>query len=314
MTKSDPTLSLVVPLYNEADNLKMLFGRVAEVCDRLHVAYEIVCVDDGSRDDTVPRVLGHRRHNPRIKLVVLSRNFGKEIALSAGLDAATGAAVVPLDADLQDPPELLEALIEQWNAGYDVVLATRQTRHGDRWFKRFAAKGFYRTIGRLSPLSIPANTGDFRLMDRKVVDAIKQMPERSRFMKGMFAWVGFRTTQVFYDRPSRYRGQTSWSTWKLWNLAVEGIASFSTVPLKVWSYLGAMVSCIAFFYGTLLLTRTLIFGVDVPGYASTMVAILFLGGIQLVSLGILGEYLARVYQEVKQRPLYLVQQTYGFDG
>ena len=313
MTKSAPVLSIVVPLHNEADNLDVLFSRVADVCDRLQVSYELVCVDDGSRDSTVQQVLVHRHNNPRIKLVVLSRNFGKEIALSAGLDATTGAAVVPLDADLQDPPELIEVLMERWKAGYDVVLATRRSRHGDRWFKRFAAKGFYRTIGRLSPLSIPANTGDFRLMDRKVVDAIKQMPERSRFMKGMFAWVGFRTTQVYYDRPSRYRGQTSWSTWKLWNLAVDGIASFSTVPLKVWSYLGALVSCLAFGYGTLLVMRTLILGVDVPGYASTMVAILFLGGIQLLSLGILGEYLARVYEEVKQRPLYIVQQAYGFD-
>ena len=313
MGTSEPVLSIVVPLHNEADNLKMLFSRVAEVCDRLQVSYEVVCVDDGSKDDTVKRVLAHRSNNSRIKLVVLSRNFGKEIALSAGLDATIGAAVVPLDADLQDPPELLESLLECWRGGYDMVLATRRSRHGDSWFKQWAAKGFYRTIGRLSPIPIPANTGDFRLMDRKVVDAIKQMPERSRFMKGMFAWAGFRTTQVYYDRPPRYRGQTSWSTWKLWNFAVDGIASFSTVPLKVWSYLGALISCLAFGYGTLLVIRTLIWGVDVAGYVSIMVAILFLGGIQLLSLGILGEYLARVYEEVKQRPLYIVQQAYGFD-
>ena len=311
MTKTDLVLSIVVPLYNETENLDRLFSRVSEVCDRLQVGYEIICVDDGSRDSTVENVLVHRKKNPNIKLVVLSRNFGKEIALTAGLDAASGAAIVPIDADLQDPPELIEPLMERWHAGYDVVLATRRTRQGESWLKRVTAHGFYKTIARLSPISIPFNTGDFRLMDRKVVQVVRHMPERARFMKGMFAWAGFRTTQIYYDRPSRYRGQSRWNYWKLWNFAVDGITSFSTIPLKIWSYLGLGVSLLAFTYGLFLVVRTILLGADVPGYASIMVAVLFLGGIQLISLGVLGEYLARVYEEVKGRPLYVVQQSFG---
>ncbi|MGK7907838.1 MAG: glycosyltransferase family 2 protein [Synechococcus sp.] len=314
MTDLSPVLSLVIPMHNESENLDRLFSRVTEVCARLQLSYEVICIDDGSRDNTVHGVLQHRRHNPRIKLIVLSRNFGKEIALSAGLDVASGSAVLPLDADLQDPPELLGPMVALWKQGFDVVLATRKTRKGESWLKRFTARAFYRAIGRLSPIAIPANTGDFRLMDRKVVQVVRQMPERSRFMKGMFAWVGFRTTQIYYDRPPRYRGESGWNYWRLWNLAVDGITSFSTLPLKVWSYIGVMVSLLAFSYGMFLVVRTIAFGVDVPGYASTMVAILFLGGIQLLSLGVLGEYLARVYEEVKGRPLYVVQQTHGFES
>ena len=311
MSTTDPILSIVVPLFNEAENLDSLFSRVAEVCDRLQVSYEIICVDDGSQDCTVQEVLTYRQQNPAIKLVVLSRNFGKEIALTAGLDAAGGAAIVPIDADLQDPPELIESLMERWREGYDVVLATRRTRRGESWLKRLTARGFYKTIARLSPIPIPFNTGDFRLMDRKVLQVVQKMPERARFMKGMFAWVGFRTTQIYYDRPSRYRGQSRWNYWKLWNFAVDGIASFSTIPLKIWSYLGLVVSLLAFSYGLFLVGRTILLGADVPGYASIMVAVLFLGGIQLVSLGVLGEYLARIYEEVKGRPLYVVRDVYG---
>jgi polyisoprenyl-phosphate glycosyltransferase len=254
----------------------------------------------------------HHHRNPCIKVVNLSRNFGKEVALSAGIDYASGAAVIPIDADLQDPPELIGELVEKWREGYDVVYATRRSRQGESWLKRWTAHAFYRTIGGMSRVPIPPDTGDFRLLDRRVVEALKQMPERNRFMKGLFAWVGFKQTSVSFVRPPSKR-PTTWNYWKLWNFAIDGITSFSFVPLKIWSYVGLTISLISFVYASFLVIRTLIFGIDLPGYASIMVAVLFLGGIQLMTLGIMGEYLGRVYEEVKGRPLYLVRDCYGFD-
>lgn len=306
-------LSVVVPLYNEELNIDYLFERLVSVLDRLKMNYEIVCVNDGSKDNTIDRLIEHHHQTPAIKVVNLSRNYGKEIALSAGLDFANGAAVVPIDADLQDPPELIEELVEKWREGYDVVLATRRSRVGEGWVKRFTANAFYRTIDRISQVPIPRDTGDFRLMDRRVVNALKRLPERNRFMKGLFAWVGFKQTSIYYDRPSRYKGETTWNYWRLWNFALDGITSFSFIPLKVWSYIGLLVAIPAFFYASFLVLRTVLFGIDLPGYASLMVAVLFLGGVQLVSLGVLGEYLGRVYEEVKGRPLYLVREAYGFN-
>jgi glycosyltransferase involved in cell wall biosynthesis len=310
----DVEISVVVPLYNEELNIDYLFERLLSVLSRLDMTYEIVCVNDGSKDNTIGCLIQHHHQNPRIKVVNLSRNYGKEIALSAGLDYANGNAVIPIDADLQDPPELIAELVEKWREGYDVVYATRRSRQGESWVKRFTANVFYRTIDSLSQVPIPRNTGDFRLLDRRVVDALKQMPERTRFMKGLFAWVGFKQTSVIYDRPSRYKGETKWNYWKLWNFAIDGITSFSFLPLKVWSYVGLLVAIPSFFYASFLVIRTLIYGIDFPGYASIMVAVLFLGGVQLVSLGVLGEYLGRVYEEVKGRPLYLVRESYGFDS
>ena len=307
-------ISVVVPLYNEELNIGYLFERLLSELSRLDMSYEIVCVNDGSKDNTIDCLIEHHHQNPRIKVVNLSRNYGKEIALSAGLDYANGNAVIPIDADLQDPPELIAELVEKWREGYDVVYATRRSRQGESWVKRFTANVFYRTIDGLSQVPIPRNTGDFRLLDRRVVDALKQMPERTRFMKGLFAWVGFKQTSVIYDRPSRYKGETKWNYWKLWNFAIDGITSFSFLPLKVWSYVGLLVAIPSFFYASYLVIRTLIYGIDFPGYASIMVAVLFLGGVQLVSLGVLGEYLGRVYEEVKGRPLYLVRESYGFDS
>ncbi|MBD0363251.1 MAG: glycosyltransferase family 2 protein [Coleofasciculus sp. C3-bin4] len=307
-------ISVVVPLYNEELNIDYLFERLLSVLSRLDMTYEIVCVNDGSKDNTIGCLIKHHHQNPRIKVVNLSRNYGKEIALSAGLDYANGNAVIPIDADLQDPPELIAELVEKWREGYDVVYATRRSRQGESWVKRFTANVFYRTIDGLSQVPIPRNTGDFRLLDRRVVDALKRMPERNRFMKGLFAWVGFKQTSVIYDRPSRYKGETKWNYWKLWNFAIDGITSFSFLPLKVWSYVGLLVAIPSFFYASFLVIRTLIYGIDFPGYASIMVAVLFLGGVQLVSLGVLGEYLGRVYEEVKGRPLYLVRESYGFDS
>ncbi|TVQ45407.1 MAG: glycosyltransferase [Gloeocapsa sp. DLM2.Bin57] len=305
-------VSIVIPMYNEESNLDYLFERLFIVINNLAITYEIICINDGSKDETLSKLLQYHQRYPVIKVINLSRNFGKEIALSAGIDYANGNAVIPIDADLQDPPELIVELLQKWREGYDVVYATRKSRQGESWLKRFTAKAFYQTISNLSPIAIPPNTGDFRLLDRQVIEAIKQMPEKTRFMKGLFAWVGFKQTSVLFERQPRFQGKTSWNYWRLWNLAIEGITSFSSLPLKIWSYLGLFISFISLLYASFLVLRTLIFGIDVPGYASLIVAILFLGGIQLISLGIIGEYLSRVYEEVKRRPLYLIRESYGF--
>ncbi len=304
-------LSIVVPVYNEEQNLDYLFERLEAVVHNLKMSYEIVCINDGSRDDTLKYLIAHHERNPQIKVINLARNFGKEIALTAGLDYTTGNAVVPIDADLQDPPELIGQLIEKWREGYDVVYATRRSRQGESWLKRFTASAFYNIIDRMSLVHVPANTGDFRLLDRRVVEALKHVPERTRFMKGLFAWVGFKQTSVLFDREARHKGKTTWNYWKLWNFALDGIFSFSFIPLKMWSYVGLVVSFMSLLYASFLIIRTIIQGVDVPGYASLMVAILFLGGIQLITLGIVGEYIGRVYEEVKGRPIYLIRDLYG---
>jgi glycosyltransferase involved in cell wall biosynthesis len=304
-----PVLSVVVPCYNESDNVDTLFERLESVLDALGETYEIVCVDDGSRDDTLARLAAHHERNPAIKVVGLARNFGKEIALTAGIDHAVGQAVVPIDADLQDPPEVIGQLVARWRDGFDVVYARRRSRQGESWVKRATANLFYRVIDRVSEVPIPRDTGDFRLMDRRVVEALKRLPERTRFMKGLFAWVGYRQTAIEYDRDPRLRGQTTWNYWRLWNFALEGITSFSTVPLRVWSYVGVLVSLVALGLAGVLVIRGT--DPDAPGYASLMVAVLFLGGVQLISLGVLGEYLGRIYREVKGRPLYLVRDRWG---
>jgi glycosyltransferase involved in cell wall biosynthesis len=301
-------------MYNEESNIDFFFERVESVLKTLNTSYEIICVNDGSRDNTIQSLIKHHQRNYCIKVINLSRNFGKEIALTAGIDHTSGDAVIPIDADLQDPPELIEELINKWQEGYDVVYATRRSRQGESWLKRFTANTFYRIIGKMSHIPIPPNTGDFRLMDRRVVEALKKMPERTRFMKGLFAWVGFKQTCILFDREARFQGKTSWNYWKLWNFALDGIISFTLIPLKVWSYIGLVISLISLLYASFLVIRTLIFGIDVPGYASIMVAVLFLGGIQLISLGVIGEYIGRIYEEVKERPLYLVKEYYGFEN
>lgn len=306
-------ISIVVPCYDEELNLDSLFERLVTVLDTLNLRYEIVCVNDGSRDHTLQRLIEHHHRNPVIKIVNFSRNFGKEIALTAGIEFATGDAVIPIDADLQDPPELIGELINKWREGYDVIYCVRRSRQGETWLKKITANVFYKVMEKMTPVAIPRDTGDFRLIDRCVVEALKQLPESRRFMKGLFAWVGFRQTFIEYDRHPRLQGKSTWNYWKLWNFALEGIISFSSIPLRIWSYLGLLISLLAFVYASFLIARTLIFGIDLPGYASLMVAILFLGGIQLLTLGIIGEYLSRVHDEVKKRPLYLVRDCYGFD-
>jgi len=306
-------LSVVVPIHNEEAALDELMARLNTTLERLALTYEIICVDDGSTDRSLDHLLTLRQRYPAIRVISLSRNFGKDIALSAGLDHASGAAVVPIDADLQDPPELLEPMIAKWREGYDVVYGTRRRRDGDSLFKRISSKYFYRIFERLTDFPIPRDTGDFRLLDRRVVDVIVRLPERTRFMKGLFAWVGFRQASIVFDREERRAGRTKWSYWQLWNFALDGVTSFSSMPLKVWSYLGLFISLAAFLYAVFLAVLKLARGIDVPGYASLMVAVLFFGGVQLISLGIIGEYLARTYNEVKGRPLYLVRDRWGFE-
>lgn len=308
-----PELSLVVPCYNEADGLDPFFARVEPLMQRLGVSYEIVCVNDGSRDDTLAGLRRHRERNPRLRVVDLSRNFGKEIASTAGLDHARGRAAVLLDADLQDPPELIEPMLSKWREGFDVVLARRSCRMSDSFLKRSTARAFYRTFNRMADVAIPVDVGDYRLMDRKVLDALARFPESNRFLKGLGAWVGFRTAVLDYERPARLNGESSFNYRKLLGAAAAGIIAFSSAPLRFWGYLGAGISLISLLYAFFLIFRTLILGTDVPGYASLMVAILFFGGVQLLSLGILGEYLSRIYNETKRRPLYLVREIIETD-
>lgn len=304
-------VSIVVPFYNEGEGVERFYKAICPIFDQVpNASFEVVCVDDGSCDDTLKKLIALVDRDPRFRVAELSRNFGKEAALTAGIDAARGDAVIPIDADLQDPPELIPALIGEWLQGAEVVLARRTDRSADSLLKRKTAGMFYRFHNVLSPIKIPENVGDFRLMDRVVVEALKQIPERQRFMKGLFAWVGFKTATVNYTRNSRAVGATKFSGWKLWNFALEGITSFSTAPLKVWSYVGGGAALLTFFYAAFIIVRTLIYGVDIPGYASLLVAILFFGSLQLMSVGMLGEYMGRIYMETKHRPLYLIRKYY----
>lgn len=311
LAETTPVVSIVAPFYNEGEAVRLFYEAVTAVMDAVAgVRFEVVCVDDGSRDDTLAHLVAATRLDPRFIVVELSRNFGKEAALTAGIDAASGAAVIPIDADLQDPPSLIPTMIDAWRQGAEVVLARRTDRNSDSFLKRKTAEAFYRFHNKLSSVQIPENVGDFRLMDRSAVDALKRLPERQRFMKGLFAWVGFKTVVVDYARQPRSAGKTKFSGWKLWNFALEGITSFSTAPLKVWTYLGLIGALASITYIAFIVTRTLIYGIDVPGYASVLVAILFFGSLQLISVGVLGEYIGRMYVESKQRPTYLVRKCH----
>jgi glycosyltransferase involved in cell wall biosynthesis len=305
-------VSIVVPFYNEGEGVESFFRALLPVLDGVPgVRFEVVCVDDGSRDDTLMKLVALVGRDARYHVIELSRNFGKEAALTAGIDSARGDAIIPIDADLQDPPELIPVLIAEWRKGAEVVLAQRTDRSADSFIKRRTAAWFYRFHNRMSSVKIPENVGDFRLIDRIVVDALKHLPERQRFMKGLFAWVGFKTASVGYTRHARVAGASKFSGWRLWNFALEGITSFSTAPLKIWTYVGSVGATLTFFYAAFIVLRTLIRGVDIPGYASLLVAVLFFGSLQLISVGVLGEYIGRIYLETKQRPSYLVRRHYG---
>jgi glycosyltransferase involved in cell wall biosynthesis len=306
------TISIVVPCFNEAEGIEQFRTTLIPVLEAIPgIAWEIICVDDGSTDATLPALIAIAAEDPRFRVVELSRNFGKEAAMTAGLDAARGDAVIPIDADLQDPPELIAELIAAWRAGAEVVLARRTDRSSDGMMKRKTASWFYALHNRMSKTQIPENVGDFRLMDRVVVTALKTLPERQRFMKGLFAWVGFRTVTVDYARAPRAAGATKFSGFALWNFALEGVTSFSTAPLKVWTYIGAGGAALTFLYILFIVTYTILHGTGVPGYASLLVVVLFLGSLQLMSIGLLGEYIGRIYLETKQRPTYIVRKTYG---
>lgn len=306
-----PLVSLVVPFHDEEEAIDAFFAETLPILESVHtVRFEIVCINDGSRDRTLDRLIAIGAGDPRVRVIDLTRRFGKEAALTAGLDEAAGAAVILIDADLQDPPALIPAMIEHWRAGAEVVAAKRTDRMCDPFMQRAAAALYYRVHNALSEVEMPENVGDFRLMDRDVVDALRALPERRRFMKGLFAWVGFRTAIVEYARAPRSGGHSKFSGWRRWNFALEGITSFSTVPLRVWTYLGVAFAMLALVYGAFIVLRTLLFGNPVHGYASLISVVLFMGGIQLIGIGVIGEYLGRIYHESKQRPVYLVRRRY----
>ncbi|MFC2572205.1 MAG: glycosyltransferase family 2 protein [Campylobacter sp.] len=307
---NNPTISIIAPCYNEEETIEPFLRRIEEILTQINEPYEIVFINDGSRDNTLNVLLNAKQNFKNIRIINFSRNFGKEAALTAGLDKARGEAAIPIDVDLQDPPELIKELVARWREGYDVVLAKRTDRTSDSFAKRVSADLFYKLNGKISNVDIPNNVGDFRLMSKRVVEALKQLPENQRFMKGLFAWVGFKTIAIEYVREKREAGQSSFNGWKLWNFALDGITSFSTLPLRIWLYIGALVSFLSFLYGSFIILKTLIFGVDLPGYASLAVIMLFLGGIQLIGIGILGEYIGRIYSESKCRPSYIIEGEY----
>jgi len=318
MSADHPILTILVPVKDEQEAIAPFVARVGAVLERLPDpaanAWEILFVDDGSNDATLPAIVAENARESRVRAVSFSRNFGKEAALSAGLDHARGDAIIPIDVDLQDPPEVIADMVKAWRMGNEVVYGVRRNRESDSLPKRLTADLYYRAHNWLSSDKIPEHAGDFRLLDRRVVDVIRKMPERNRFMKGLFAWSGFKQTAVEYDRVEREVGASKFRYWKLWTLALDGITSASTLPLRVWSYVGVIVALLSFFYAVFVMIRTLVSGVDVPGYASMMTAILFFGGLQLISLGVLGEYVGRILVETKQRPIYVVRETIGIEG
>lgn len=305
-------ISILIPAYNEHEVLDALYARLKKLAgDNLHYEFEFFFVNDGSNDDTLDIIKDYAEKDHRIAYINLSRNFGKEIAMIAGLDHVTGDATVIIDADLQDPPELIPKMIKYWEQGYDDIYAKRSVREGETWFKLFSAKSFYWLMNKLTKsqlITIPSNTGDFRLLDKRCVEALKQLRESERYTKGMYSWIGYHKKEILYDRDPRAAGVAKQNYHKLFNLAFDGITSFSTTPLRVASFLGIIISAIAFIFIIVLIVKTIIFSDPVAGYPSMMAVILFLGGVQLLSLGVIGEYVGRIFMEVKKRPLYLMEE------
>ena len=306
-------LSIIVPMYNEEENIDLFFSSVQLVLKKIpELTYEFICINDGSQDKTLDILKTYAKKNKSIKIISFSRNFKKEQALYAGLEHCSGRAAIVMDVDMQDPPELIEEFVQKWQKGFEVVYGVRIDRNADTFFKKMTANFFYKIYNLISETKIPDNVGDFRLLDRKVIDAVLSIKEKKLFMKGIFNWVGFKSIGVPYKRQQRAAGTTKWSYWKLWNFALDGITSSTTLPLRIWTYFGAFVACFSFLYGFFIIIRTLIFGIDIPGYASLLVCILFLGGIQLLALGIFGEYIGRIFAEVKDRPLYIIDEKINF--
>lgn len=306
-------LSLIVPVLNEQDSIGEFLERIDSILGALpdDISYEVLFINDGSTDATEPAIKVAMEGNDKVRLINLSRNFGKEAALIAGLEHASGDAIIPMDVDLQDPPELIPIMVEKWRAGAKIVNACRIERKHDSWIKRNTAGAFYKVFNLLADRPIPENVGDYRLLDRQVVDVLRTLQERARFNKALFSWVGFDTDEVTYERPARTTGTSAWSYWKLWNFALDGIFAASTKPLRIWSYLGSFLSLLSFVYAVFLFFYTVIFGADTPGYASTAILILLFGGLNLMAIGILGEYIGRIYTEVRERPLYIVRSILG---
>ncbi len=305
------SIGIMVPAYNEEDVLEIFYDRITTVMDRLEqYNFNILFINDGSKDNTLQILKTLSQRDKRISYLSLSRNFGKEVAMAAGFDYIKGDAVIIMDADLQDPPELIPEMIEYWEQGYDDVYAKRKTRAGESWFKKITSYSFYRLLQRISRVQIQKDTGDFRLLDRRAVEALKRIRESQRYTKGMFSWIGFKKKEILFDRDPRAAGKTKWNYLKLIELAIEGITSFTITPLKIASYLGITVSTFSFIYMFIIVIKTLLWKESVKGYPSLMVVILFLGGVQLICLGIMGEYLGRIFNETKERPLYLIEEYY----
>lgn len=310
-----PDLSVIVSMYNEEDSLSSFFKVIGKCLSELkEYSYEILCIDDGSADNTYSLLKNYAKKDKRIKIIKFSRNFGKEYGMMAGLRFCQGRAAIPIDVDLQDPPELIQKFVKKWEEGYDMVYGIRSDRGSDTFFKRLTAKLFYKVYNLMTRSPIPYNAGDYRLIDRKVINAILSLKERNIFMKGVFGWTGFKSIGVKYTRQKRFAGQSKWNYWKLWNFALDGITASTTFPLRIWSYLGSFLSGIGMMYAVYIILRTIIHGTDVPGYASLLVFILVLGGIQMIILGILGEYIGRIFIEVKNRPLYIVEDKVNIDN
>lgn len=308
-----PDLSIILPFHNETGTVHALFQRLYPVLGRLNMSYEVICIDDGSSDNTFTLLTHERERDLRIKIIRFARNFGKEAALTCGLHRARGKVAIMLDSDLQHPPEVIPELIDAWKSGAKMVYAIRRNRDTDYPMRRFLSKAFYFIFRHIAEVRLPEGAGDYRLLDRVVIDAVNALPERNRFMKGLMTWVGFDYALVPFDVEARPEGHTNWSLFGLLRFAFDGLSSFSTLPLRIWTVFGSILSLCALAYGLYLVITTLVFGIDVPGFASLMAGILFLGGIQLLSLGVLGEYLARVFTEVKGRPIYLIADRQGFD-
>ncbi len=308
MNTNPPVISIVCPCYNEQDTVTVFTNTIIPELVKTELSYELIFINDGSRDQTLNKLKGLQTQHANIRVINLARNFGKEAALTAGIDRSNGQVVVPIDVDLQDPPELIHDFISEWQQGYDVVVAKRSDRTSDSFAKKLSAEWFYKFHNKISHVKIPENVGDYRLMTRRVVEAIQQLPENQRFMKGIFSWVGFKTKIIEYKRDPRVAGETSFNGWKLWNFALEGITSFSTAPLRIWLYVGLLISLLAFVYGSAIVIKTLIFGIDAPGYASLITIMLFLGGVQLIGLGVMGEYIGRLFMESKRRPIYIIEE------
>ncbi len=308
-----PTLSVVVPVYNEETTVPALLEQLVPTLDGLDMSYEILFVDDGSDDGSLGALIAARSQNPTIRVVSFTRNFGKDIALAAGLAHSSGQAVIPIDCDLQHPPSLIPRMVAKWREGNDMVVAIRSNRAEESFLRRTMARYYYRALGALTSIEIPPDAGDFRLLDRKIVDVINEMPERCRFMKGIFAWPGFATAKIEFQAAERANDRSRWSYWRLWRFALDGLFSFSSVPLQIWTYLGVLCAGGAFVYLLITLFEKFVYGIDVPGYASLLIVLLFFNGMALLSNGIQGEYIARIFEEVKRRPLYVVQKTWGFE-